>query len=43
LIEQHDSWYIILNDETERRVVQLRISQNFELLWDRYRRPDGTR
>jgi hypothetical protein len=28
LIEQHDSWSIILNDETERRVVQLLISQN---------------
>jgi transcriptional regulator with XRE-family HTH domain len=43
LIEQHDSWCVILNDETERRIVRLRISQKFELLRGKYRRPDGTR
>ena len=43
MIEQRGSWYVILNNETERRVVRLRISQKFELLRDRYRRPDGTR
>lgn len=32
-----------MNDEVERRVLRLRISQRFELLRDRYRRPDGTR
>ncbi len=43
MIEQRTSWYLILNDVAERRVLQLRISQKFELLRDRYRRPDGTR
>jgi transcriptional regulator with XRE-family HTH domain len=32
-----------LNGEAERRVLRLRISQKFELLRDRYRRPDNTR
>ena len=43
MIEQRTSWYTILNSEAERRVLQLRISQKFELLRDRYRRPDNTR
>ena len=32
-----------MNNEAERRVLQLRISQKFEMLRDRYRRPDNTR
>jgi transcriptional regulator with XRE-family HTH domain len=43
LIERHESWYRILNDNAERRVWRVRISQKFESLRDRYRRPDGTR
>jgi transcriptional regulator with XRE-family HTH domain len=36
-------WYLILNGEAERRDWRMRISQKFESLRDRYRRPDGTR
>jgi transcriptional regulator with XRE-family HTH domain len=43
LIEQHDPWYLILYGNAERRVFGLRISQKFESLRERYRRPDGTR
>ncbi len=43
LIEQHDPWYLILYVNAERRVFGLRISQKFESLRERYRRPDGTR
>src|SRR5918995_1332573 len=43
LIVRSIMWYLILNGEAERRDLRMRISQKFESLRDRYRRPDGTR
>ena len=43
LIELHSVWYRILNNKLDGRGPRLRMSQKFESLRDRYRRPDGAR